>query len=195
MPDLNFINIFTGRLHKAAVEYMITGSVASIIYGEPRLTHDVDIVIDIKKGSEEKILAVFPIDEFYCPPVEIIKLESKRDFHGHFNIIHNDSGLKADIYTKGNDELHNWAMSEKRRIQIEGDSIWVAPPEYVIIRKLEYYREGGSDKHVRDIRSMIEISGSIIRFGLIEELTEKRGLQKEWKILSNEDAKENTHGT
>ncbi|MBX2977361.1 MAG: hypothetical protein KF721_14645 [Ignavibacteriaceae bacterium] len=51
---------------------MITGSVASIIYGEPRLTHDIDIVLTIPKNLIEKLSGLFPLDEFYFPPIEIL---------------------------------------------------------------------------------------------------------------------------
>jgi len=92
-----------------------------------------------------------------------------------------ETGFKADIYLKGKDELHQWALSERRLLKIGGDSVWVAPPEYVILRKLEYYREGGSDKHLRDIEGMLALSGEKIRFELLDRLVEKHGLQKEWQ--------------
>ena len=58
----------------------------------------------------------------------------------------------------GEDQLHRWAMSERKRFDMSGDAIWLAPPEYVIVRKLEYYKDGGSDKHLRDINIMMEVS-------------------------------------
>jgi hypothetical protein len=51
---------------------MITGAVASIIYGEPRLTNDIDMVIDLKPGDIGQFANYFPIEDFYCPPPEVI---------------------------------------------------------------------------------------------------------------------------
>jgi len=183
MPEINLFKIFTNRLEAVGVVYMITGAVASVIYGEPRLTHDIDIVLEVAKGKEESFADAFPEDEFYCPPPQVIKVEAGRSHRGHFNIIHHETGFKADIYLKGKDELHQWALSERRKLKIDGDPVWVAPPEYVILRKLEYYREGGSDKHQRDVASMLALSGDIIRFELLNKFIEKMGLQKEWKKI------------
>ena len=61
----------------------------------------------------------------------------------------------------------------------------LAPPEYVIVRKLEYYREGGSDKHLRDIRSMLAVSGGQLDRPSLNEWIEQRGLQNEWRLASN----------
>jgi hypothetical protein len=77
---------------------MITGAVASIIYGEPRLTNDIDLVINMKPDDVETFADAFPIEDFYCPPPEVIKLEIGRSQRGHFNLIHHETGFKADIY-------------------------------------------------------------------------------------------------
>ncbi len=70
MPEHNLFQIFISRLNKLGIQYMITGSVASIIYGEPRLTHDIDLVIELNKDDAERFAEAFPIEEFYCPPPE-----------------------------------------------------------------------------------------------------------------------------
>lgn len=57
-------------------------------------------------------------------------------------MIHAETGSKADFYTSGLDELHAWAFRHARRLEYRGEPVSVAPPEYVIVRKLEYYREG-----------------------------------------------------
>ena len=60
----------------------------------------------------------------------------------------------------------------------------MAPPEYVITRKLEFYREGGSAKHLRDIRSMLAISSELIDRVTLEDWVRRRGLQVEWSDVS-----------
>jgi hypothetical protein len=183
MPEPNLFEVFTGPLNELGIRYMVTGAVASIIYGEPRVTNDIDVVIEIPAHRVEDIIRAFPLSDFYCPPVEVIKLEAGRSVRGHFNIIHHETGLKADFYMMGQDELHHWAMPNRKRIELEGTHFWVAPPEYVILRKLEYFKEGGSDKHLRDISTMIEVSGDQLDLKEIQERAEKYGLAKEWKQL------------
>jgi hypothetical protein len=163
------------------LRYMVTGAAASIIYGEPRLTHDVDVVVELNEEDAKNIIETFPSEQFYCPPIHIIKLEIRRSLRGHFNLIHHETGFKADIYTVGEDQLHYWAMSRRRQVQVEGESVWVAPPEYVILRKLDYYREGKSEKHVRDIASIMELSSAQIDLQELQDKIQEYSLEKEWK--------------
>ncbi len=162
MLEADLLEIYLKRLNDSAVSYMITGSVASIIYGEPRLTHDIDIVLELSSSQIDTFLKAFPEAEFYCPPAEVIQTEIMRETRGHFNLIHHDSGFKADIYTVGRDKLHRWAMENRRSLDFYEMKIWVAPPEYVILRKLEFFQEGGSDKHIRDIESILDSSSDVI---------------------------------
>lgn len=181
MHEHNLFQIFISRLNGAKVKYMVTGAVACIIYGEPRLTHDIDMVIELNMEDAEKIIETFPSEEFYCPPSEVIKLEIRRSLHGHFNLIHHNTGFKADVYLLGEDELHHWAMSNRKKYFMEGDPIWLAPPEYVILRKLQYYHEGKSEKHLKDIAGMIEISSDIINFDQLQEKIMGHGLESVWQ--------------
>ena len=128
-----------------------------------------------------KIAEAFPFDHFYCPPLESLIIESGRPLRGHFNLIHHETGLRADIYTVGEDPLHHWAMANRRAFEIEGERVWLAPPEYVILRKLQFYREGGSDKHLRDIAGILEmLSDSLDNDWLLKNVHDY-GLAGEWK--------------
>jgi hypothetical protein len=64
---------------------------------------------------------------------------------------------------------------------VEAQVLVVAPPEYVIVRKLEYYRESGSEKHLRDIRSMLNTSPEAIQINELEQQIAARGLQEQWR--------------
>jgi len=88
MQEPNLFAIYTDVLARINVEYFIFGSVAAIVYGEPRLTHDIDIIISLHEDDINKFINSFPSNLFYCPPEEIIKNEIKRTSRGHFNLIH-----------------------------------------------------------------------------------------------------------
>ncbi len=60
----------------------------------------------------------------------------------------------------------------------------LAPPEYVIVRKLEYYREGGSEKHLRDIRAMLSVSGDQLDRAALNEWLQRRQVHTEWQLVS-----------
>lgn len=115
------------------------------------------------------------------PPPEIIKVEIARRQRGHFNLINHATGFKADVYTTGNDELHQWALQHRKSIKVKGEDYWFAPIEYVIVRKLEYYREGQSEKHLQDIVGMLEVSSGQIDLETLETFVKKRELSREWE--------------
>ena len=181
MPEANLFLMFTQRLNTLGVAYMVSGSVAVIIYGEPRLTHDVDLIAVLGREHIARLPEVFPPAEFYCPSAEVIAVEIAREQRGHFNVIHHETGFKADVYLSGKDPLHAWGLARARHLEVEGQALVVAPPEYVIVRKLEYYREGGSEKHLRDIRSILNTSREAIQMSELEQQIAALGLQDAWR--------------
>jgi hypothetical protein len=184
MPEPDLIQLFAQPLNQIGVRYLISGSVAAMLYGEPRVTNDIDFVVFLRPEDVAKLSEVFPGPEFYVPPADVIVGEMTRERRGHFNIIHADSGLKADFYTANRDELHVWAFRNAKNYNIGETHIPLAPPEYVIIRKLEYFREGGSEKHLRDIRSMLAVSGGQLDQPSLHEWIQTRSLEAEWKRVS-----------
>jgi hypothetical protein len=159
-PDL--IRLFIEPLEQLGIRYMITGGVASVVYGEPRFTRDIDLVLELDAVAAERFAAKFSGGDYYVPPVAVLEEEASRPGGGHFNVIHRETGLRADIYVAGDDAFHHWAIERRARLPLESLSIWVAPIVYVIVRKLTYYRMSGSDRHVRDVASMLRVSSDTI---------------------------------
>lgn len=153
---------------------MVTGSVASMLYAEPRFTADVDVVARVT--YPEELRGAFSAPDYYCPPADVLAVEIARPLHGHLNVLHTPSALKADVYLAGADPLHQWALALRRRFEIGGHEIWVAPPEYVILRKLLFFQEGGSSKHVRDVRAILAAQGEKLDFATLERLAAERGV-------------------
>lgn len=175
--------IFGLRLDEAGLEYMITGGLATVLYGNPRLTNDIDLVLHISTAQVSKLPSIFAAPEFYCPPIEVMRLETTREAGGHFNIIHTMTSLKADIYPLSRAAFERDAFRRRERLAYLDYEVWVAPPDYVIARKLEYYREGGSEKHLGDIRGILANSGGQLdRERLLDNLA-ALGLLDLWRDL------------
>ena len=160
---------------------MVSGSVAAMFYGQPRFTTDIDLIVWMDLAGARRLSQLFPATEFYFPPWEIVATEMTRERRGHFNILHIESGFKADVYLRGIDPMRMWALERIKRVQIGSAVVRIAPPEYVIVRKLEFFREGGSEKHLRDIRMMLENSREQISMGELEKFIQERGLEVEWE--------------
>ncbi len=178
-PDL--FSLFVRLLHAAGLRYMVSGSLASIYYGEPRLTRDVDLVVHLE-GNEAAVLAgLFPVENFYLPPADVLAVEIARPTRGHFNAIHFASGQQADFYPSRRHPYWRWAFEHRQLGRIDGDEVWFAPPEYVILWKLEFFREGGGDKHLRDIRGMLLVNAEQIDRAMIDTASAELGLSEQWK--------------
>ena len=178
MPAPSPLAPFIEPLEQLGLPYCITGSVAASVYGEPRLTADIDVVLLLRHADIDALTAAFPENEYYVPPLETIMQELSREAHGMFNLIHHGTQFKADIFLASSDPLHVWALENRRRIDLGGDGAWIAPPEYVILRKLEYLREGGQDKHVRDVRYMLAATSVDLTF--IENQVSRLQLHTQW---------------
>jgi hypothetical protein len=179
MPAPSPLAPFLEPLERLGFPYCVTGSVAASVYGEPRLTADIDIVLLLKIQDIAALRSAFSDDAYYVPPDETLHLELARESRGMFNLIHHASQFKADIYLAGHDPLHAWALEHRRRIGLGESGAWIAPPEYVILRKLEYLREGGQDKHVRDIRFML--AASVVDRAFVESEVARLGLHDQWQ--------------
>jgi hypothetical protein len=180
VPSPDLISLFVRPLGAAGFEYMVTGAVAAIVYGEPRLTNDIDIIVALGSRDAERFAQAFDALDFYVPPPEVIAIEAARPTHGHFNVIHNQTALKADIYPAGEDPLHAWALPHRRSVRVAGASVWIAPPEYVIVRKLEYLRDGASDKHLRDVQAILAQHGELLDRATLEAQVKRLGLDPQW---------------
>lgn len=178
MPAPDPFAPFIEPLERLALPYCITGSVAASVYGEPRLTADIDVVLLLKAQDIGALRSAFPETDYYVPPEETLREEVARGARGMFNLVHHKNQFKADIYLAARDPLHVWALEHRRRVDFSGSGTWIAPPEYVILRKLEFLREGGSDKHIRDIRFILAAT-AVDRAFLAEEVS-RLGVQVEW---------------
>jgi hypothetical protein len=175
-PDL--ISCFIAPLEEEGFEYLVSGSVATSLLGEPRFTADIDIALFLNPAQILLLPTIFPEESYYLPPLDVIQIECKRGIRGHFNIIHHDSGMKADIYPSKNHPYLAWALQRKIRLFKDGITISVAPPEYVIIHKLAFYQEGGHGKHIRDIVAVCRMQQ--VDMAMISEAALELNLTKSW---------------
>jgi hypothetical protein len=177
----SLISLFVRPLIQLRIPYLITGGVASVIYGEPRFTRDIDLVIRLEERDARRFAGAWSSTDFYVPPVEVIAEESRRPAHGHFNVSHLETTMRADVYLPGNDPLNAWALGHPAHRKVDDDDVLVAPIEAVILSKLRYYKMGKSDRHLRDIREMLRISGDLVDVAELERWAARLGVEREWE--------------
>lgn len=177
MTDASLIRLFVRPINLLRIPYMVTGGVAAVIYGEPRLTRDIDLVVALRPQDAGRFAAAWSNDEFYVPPKEVIAEESGRPAHGHFNVIHQQTSMRADVYLPGNDELNSWAFKHTVTRRVDDDDVTMAPIEAVILSKLRYYQMGKSDRHLSDIHRMLRVNGDLVNRGELERWAVRLGVE------------------
>ena len=181
MEPYDLLKHLVSVLESLGIKYLVTGSIASIFYGEPRFTNDIDVVAKLREEDIQKLLSFFPEEKFYLSENAI---RQAIYHHGQFNIIHPDSGLKIDVIIPQEDAFNQSRFQRIKRIQAaENVKADFAAPEDVIIMKMKYYQEGKSEKHLRDITGMLKISGELIDFKYIENWANQLGLLEIWQAI------------
>lgn len=168
---------FVEPLDRAGISYAIVGSVASSVYGEPRATNGVDLLIQLSRAEAGRLAGAFPEAAFYVPPREIIEVELGRSHGGHINVMALETMMKADFYPVSPAEAE-W-FARRRALEVAGRTVWFAIPEAVIVHKLRFFREGGGERHLRDIRGMLA-AGEVDR-ALIDQAVQALALEAQWR--------------
>lgn len=178
MEQSELLRLVIATLERLRLRYFVTGSTATIFFGEPRFTNDIDLVVDLPAERIGELCAAFPADAFYLEEESVRRAVRNR---GQFNIIHPASGLKVDMVVPAENAFNRSRFARTRRVRPAPDyDAAFASPEDVILKKMEYYREGGSDKHLRDIAGVLKISGGQLDRPYIDEWSDRLGLAEIW---------------
>jgi hypothetical protein len=181
MDPSELLNRLSQTLEELHIPYLVTGSMATIAYGEPRFTNDIDVVIRMAGAQVAKFCTSFPDDEFYISPEAVMDAVSRNT---QFNILHPSTGLKVDVMVADQSDFNDSRFSRARRLQVAQDrKVTFASPEDVIIKKLAFFQEGGSEKHVSDIRGVLTVMGEQLDRAYIEIWVARLGLMREWSIV------------
>src|SRR5438105_1349924 len=133
-------------LERLQIPYLVVGSAASSIYGEPRMTQDIDIALDPTPAQIGQLCSAFPPSDFY---VSVDAAREALRARTQFKVVHPDSGNKIDFMIVGNDKWGRTQLTRRKRMPLlPGLQAVAGSPEDVILSKLNYYREGGSEKHL-----------------------------------------------
>jgi hypothetical protein len=179
--QIDLLRYTVGRLEALEISYAVVGSYASGAWGEPRMTRDIDIVIHLPASKVASICAAFPESEFY---VSLTAAHEAVQHVGQFNVIHPASGNKIDFMIADPTGWSTVQLQRCRRIQFDSQtSGYVAAPEDVILGKLIYLREGGSEKHVRDITGIVKIQRESLDFAYLSRMVAEMHVSDIWTSL------------
>jgi len=179
--ELAVLKIVARRLDQAGLPYMISGSMAANYYTVPRMTRDIDVVIELSEADADNFLRVFR-DDFYVDQ-EMVKHEVLRK--GMFNVIHNQSVIKIDFIVRKNAPFHRAAFSRRQRILVDNHPVWFIAAEDLVLAKLLWAEDSHSEMQIKDIRNLLATVKDLDR-AHIKTWVARLGLVEFYKEVANE---------
>ncbi len=155
--QLEFVKLIALRLDSASIPYMMTGSMAMAIYSMPRMTRDIDLVVEITSTDVDKIISIFS-EDCYIDQDSVAQAVST---HGMFNIIHNDWMVKADFIIRKNEAYRKEEFARRQKIKIDNMTISVVAAEDLILSKLVWGKRSQSELQHRDVCQMISTASEL----------------------------------
>ncbi len=160
---------------------MITGSLVSSMQGEPRASHDVDIVVNINFSSISALTEAFPFPQYYLNEESIKGAIVNKTM---FNLLDSNEGDKIDFWILLNDPYDQARFSRKIEVNAIGLNMKISKPEDTILMKLRWAKMGGgSEKQTKDARMVYEVQYKNLDLIYMEDWAEKLSIKKLWSEL------------
>jgi len=150
--ELETLLDIASQLERAGVAYMLSGSMAMNYYAQPRMTRDIDIVVELAAETAEKLAA--SLDKDYFVDVETAKEAATA--RRMFNAIHKQRMIKVDFVVRKEGPFREEEFRRRRQVEVEGKRIWVVSPEDLLLAKLHWAKDSRSEVQLRDARNLIE---------------------------------------
>jgi hypothetical protein len=165
--DKLFLYLFTCKVHKKRMisdlikricrsldehhfPYMISGSIAMNIYAIPRMTRDIDIVIELTEERINEFTGLFP-GSYYNKDTILNEIGRQ----GQFNVIDHETGFKLDFILRKDTEYFRLAFDRRKKFREFDTDLWVISPEDLIIAKILWIQQLQSEKQMDDIRNLL----------------------------------------
>ncbi len=161
--QLEFVRQIARRLRSVGLDYMMTGSMAMAVYATPRMTRDVDLVLECTVDDVETIVELFSPD-CYVDRGAVAEAVASQSM---FNIIHNEWIIKGDFIVRKDEPYRQAEFVRRRQIDVDGTPVTVTAPEDLVLSKLVWARETGSELQQRDVHAILgaglEMDGDYLR--------------------------------
>ncbi len=152
LNEFDILKDVSSKLERLKLSFMLTGSLAMSHYTEPRMTRDLDIVVNISQGAIKNFCDEFAKDYYLAE--EAVTDAVKTLFV--FNIIHLQSNVKVDFIVRKNSEFRLTEFERRKKISFGNFESWIASKEDLIISKIEWINISDSDLQKRDVKNLLK---------------------------------------
>lgn len=147
-------------LNRLKIPYLITGGIAVVVWGRPRFTADIDLVLKLKLEQIEALITAFQkVDKTIH--LDRAAIEQALATEGEFNLLHPTSGLKVDFWILKNEPFDHSRIERRIERKMEGIPIYFSSPEDLILIKLLWYKQSESTRQLEDIQSILAIQNDL----------------------------------
>jgi hypothetical protein len=182
----SILRLTAQTLTELGIPYMITGSLASAFYGEPRSTQDLDVVVNAKAAQLQALGARLRNEGLYCDSNAIREAVELRSL---FNAIDPATGWKVDFILLKDQPFHRAAFDARGAVELSGTPIRLIRAEDIAVAKLEWAKLGGSERQLRDVVGILMVQGPAVDRARIERWVTALDLGSEWsRVLDLERA-------
>jgi hypothetical protein len=184
MAQTELLKHAVDALDRLGIPSMLTGSLASSLQGQPRATHDIDLVIDLSPDRIDALLQAFPPPDFYLSRTA---MEDAVHTCGMFNVLNLNDGDKIDFWMLTDESFDQSRFSRRVRYKVDGVDVAVSSPEDTILMKLKWSQAAGSSQiQYRDALNIYQLHLGALDIPYIEVWTRTLGLVHLWKRLQTE---------
>ncbi|HKE14319.1 MAG TPA: hypothetical protein VKB80_05630 [Kofleriaceae bacterium] len=165
-------------LEQMGLVYAIGGSVASSVFGEPRASADADMIVELTEARLSELVARLGA-RFYVSE-EAAREAIRR--HSSFNVIHEGSAYKLDMFVAGPDQLDREQLRRREQVALTGhpeSRAYVTAAENIVLRKLDGSRKGGgvSEQQWRDVLGVLKVQGLALDMVYLRDVACSEGLE------------------
>ena len=169
-------------IESTGIPYAVCGSLSSGFHGQPRATNDADIIIAPTRDQLAELLKSLEAGYYVSPKAafEAMKIRSM------FNVIDNEFGWKADLIFRPDNPYQLSKFDRRRRVKLMGIDLWILSPEDVILSKLDWAKDSGSDLQFRDVFGVIKVQWDKLEWDYLRHWAKELGIEKNLESVIKE---------
>ncbi len=152
-PELLALQDLCARFDAASIGYMLTGSLALSYYARPRMTRDIDMVIELEAAQADHLIDLLGKDYH----ADAVAIASAMQDGRPWNIVHLPSMVKVDLIPRKDTEYRRTEFARRQRVELAGVDLWIVGIEDLILSKLEWSRASRSEQQRNDVRLLLKV--------------------------------------
>lgn len=151
IAELEVLRDAIGRLESAGISYMLTGSIALGYYARPRMTRDIDLVVELKHRDATQVAAIFS-QQYYVSEDDVSRAMQQQ---GMFNILHLQQLVKIDLIVCKDTDYRRHEFARRRKVSFADLEVWIVSKEDLVLSKLIWAKPSMSELQLRDVSDLI----------------------------------------